>query len=48
LHGYRESDNLAGMIALPGDRVTEVNDQWCLEFRWSKGDAHAVRLTDYH
>jgi len=28
--------------------VTEVNDQWCLVFRWSKGDAHAVRLTDYH
>ena len=25
-----------------------VNDQWRLVFRWSEGDAHAVRLTDYH
>jgi proteic killer suppression protein len=25
-----------------------VNDQWRLVFRWSDGDAHDVRLTDYH
>jgi proteic killer suppression protein len=25
-----------------------VNDQWRLVFRWDEGDAHGVRLTDYH
>jgi proteic killer suppression protein len=25
-----------------------VNDQWRLVFRWSGGDAHEVRLLDYH
>ena len=25
-----------------------VNDQWRLVFRWNDGDAHGVRLTDYH
>jgi toxin HigB-1 len=25
-----------------------VNEQWRLVFRRSEGDAHAVRLTDYH
>jgi len=25
-----------------------VNDQWRIVFRWSGGDAHEVRITDYH
>ena len=25
-----------------------VNDQWRVIFRWHDGDAHEVRLTDYH
>ncbi len=25
-----------------------VNDQWRIVFRWTAGDAHDVRLTDYH
>ncbi len=25
-----------------------VNDQWRLVFRWTDGDCHEVRLTDYH
>jgi toxin HigB-1 len=44
----------------PGNRLKELkgdmrgmhsiraNDQWRLVFRWSEGDAHDVRLTDYH
>jgi toxin HigB-1 len=31
-----------------GMHSIRVNDQWRLVFRWSEGDAHAVRLTDYH
>ena len=38
--------------ALRGDmrgmHSIRVNDQWRLVFRWSEGDAYAVRLTDYH
>ena len=38
--------------ALRGDMIgmhsIRVNNQWRLVFRWSEGDAHAVRLTDYH
>jgi proteic killer suppression protein len=33
---------------LGGMHSIRVNDQWRLVFRWSEGDAHAVRLTDYH
>jgi proteic killer suppression protein len=25
-----------------------VNDQWRICFRWSKGDAYDVEITDYH
>lgn len=25
-----------------------INDQWRITFRWSKGDAHDVRIEDYH
>lgn len=25
-----------------------VNDQWRIVFRWSGGDVHEVRITDYH
>jgi proteic killer suppression protein len=25
-----------------------VNDQWRLVFKWRAGDAHDVRLVDYH
>jgi antitoxin HigA-1 len=31
-----------------GMHAIRVNDEWRLVFRWSEGDAHAVRLTDYH
>jgi proteic killer suppression protein len=38
--------------ALRGDMrgwySVRVNDQWRLVFRWSEGDAHGVRLIDYH
>jgi proteic killer suppression protein len=25
-----------------------INDQWRLTYRWSDGDAHDVRIEDYH
>jgi len=37
---------------LKGDRAGQysirVNDQLRICFRWSKGDAHEVEITDYH
>jgi toxin HigB-1 len=52
--------SLRGLRSPPGNRLKalrgdmhgryaiRVNDQWRLVFRWCEGDAHAVRLTDYH
>jgi len=25
-----------------------INDQWRIIFRWANGEAHDVRITDYH
>lgn len=33
---------------MQGNHSIRVNDQWRLMFRWSDGDAHDVRLIDYH
>ena len=37
---------------LRGDRAGEysirINDQWRICFRWRKGDAYDVEITDYH
>lgn len=54
------SDVLADMRVPPGNRFEElkgnrkgaysvrINDQWRLTYRWSDGDAHDVRIEDYH
>ena len=34
--------NLAGLHSI------RVNDQWRIVFRWAEGDAHDVRIVDYH
>lgn len=38
--------------ALRGDRKGQhsirINDQWCICFRWSDGDAQDVEIVDYH
>ena len=38
--------------ALRGDLLglhsVRINDQWRVVFRWQGGDAHDVRITDYH
>ena len=31
-----------------GFHSIRVNDQWRIVFRWSEGQAHDVRLIDYH
>jgi len=33
---------------LKGRHSIRVNDQWRVVFRWVSGDAHDVRITDYH
>ena len=38
--------------ALKGDRISQwsirINDQWRICFRWKKGEALDVEITDYH
>ena len=31
-----------------GQYSIRVNDQWCMCFVWSDGDAYDVEVTDYH
>jgi proteic killer suppression protein len=31
-----------------GTYSVRINDQWRITFRWSDGDAHDVRIEDYH
>lgn len=33
---------------LAGFHSIRVNDQWRIVFRWVNGDAHDVRVVDYH
>ena len=34
--------------SLKGHHSIRVNDQWRVVFRWTAGEAHGVRLADYH
>lgn len=49
-----ELGNLRGnrLHALKDDRVGQhsisINDQWRICFVWKDGDAHDVKITDYH
>ena len=52
--------SLQDLLAPPGNRLEvlrgdllgfhsiRVNEQWRIVFRWVSGDAHEVRLADYH
>ena len=33
---------------LAGFHSIRINDQWRIVFRWVDGDAHDVRIVDYH
>lgn len=33
---------------LKGYHSIRINDQWRLVFRWEAGEAHGVRIADYH
>ena len=33
---------------LRGFHSIRINEQWRIVFRWEAGDAHAVRIADYH
>ncbi len=57
LHSARD---LRDLLAPPGNRLEElrgdragqysirINDQWRICFRWAKGNARDVEITDYH
>jgi proteic killer suppression protein len=57
LHGIHETGMIRAppgnrLEALHGDlkgrHSIRINDQWRVVFRWVSGDAHDVRVTDYH
>lgn len=57
LHDAAELDDLGSppgnrLEALKGDwsgfHSIRINRQWRLVFRWSEGNAHDVRIVDYH
>lgn len=33
---------------LEGFHSIRINDQWRIIFRWIEGEAHSVRIVDYH
>ena len=33
---------------LRGKHSIRINDQWRIVFRWKDGDAHEVKIDDYH
>jgi proteic killer suppression protein len=39
-------ERLSGKRA--GQHNIRINDQWRVCFRWSRGDAYEVEITDYH
>lgn len=44
--GGNRFEKLKGLT--PSRYSVRVNDQWRVTFRWSEGDAHDVRIEDYH
>ena len=54
------AESLGDLSAAPGNRLEKligdrkgqhsirINDQWRVCFRWIKGEAHDVEITDYH
>jgi proteic killer suppression protein len=57
LHRARSLDDLKALPAnrlesLKGNREGQmsirINDQWRICFKWIKGDAYEVEITDYH
>ena len=54
------ASSLQDLTAPPGNRLEplrgdlkglhsiRINDQWRIVFRWKSGDAHDVRVVDYH
>lgn len=55
-----DAADLGDMASPPGNRLeslkgrrkgfhsVRINDQWRLVFRWTGGNAHDVRIVDYH
>ena len=43
----RISDRVADFVISTRDSIRS-NDQWRICFRWADGDAHDVRIVDYH
>ena len=60
LRALNRATQLADLAAARGNRLEQlkgdrkgtyslrINDQWRITFRWVDGDAHDVRIEDYH
>ena len=60
LRALNRAKRLADLAAARGNRLEQlkgdrkgtyslrINDQWRITFRWVDGDAHDVRIEDYH
>jgi proteic killer suppression protein len=60
LRALNRAKQLADLAAARGNRLEQlkgdrkgtyslrINDQWRITFRWHYGDAHDVRIEDYH
>jgi proteic killer suppression protein len=60
LRALNRAKRLADLAAARGNRLEQlkgdrkgtyslrINDQWRITFRWIDGDAHDVRIEDYH
>lgn len=60
LRALNRAERLTDLAAARGNRLERlkgdrketyslrINDQWRITFRWSDGDAHDVRIEDYH
>ena len=54
------AESLQDLLSPPGNRLEvlrgdlrgfhsiRINNQWRIVFRWQSGEAHDVRVTDYH
>ena len=60
LRALNRAKRLSDLAAARGNRLEQlkgdrkgtyslrINDQWRITFRWRDGDAHDVRIEDYH
>lgn len=49
LESLHAASRLEDLMVPPSNRLeVRINDQWRVVFRWKAGNAHGVRIIDYH